>query len=375
VLYEADAHEPLIERGWDAAWVRDAIAAVAADAGDAYDPATLWPAHEWDGWSAALPLKSLYAGAAGVALGLDMLRRRGLAEPAVEPADAALAALAAFRAEPDFLTVGELPEQKQSALLAGESGILLVAFLLTGEEEHAAMLRRRIRENVGNPANELMWGAPGTLVAARIALERTGTDEWREAVEESAAAVRAARDPDGLWTQELYGHTERLLGPAHGLVGNVAALREPGDAAAILTRSAVVEGAHANWPPALGDGKLRLQWCHGAPGIVLHAAGYLDDELLRAGAQLVWDAGPLGDEKGAGICHGTAGNGYALLRAFERTEDEAWLERARAFAVHALAQSARLPSRYSLFTGGIGVALFAADCLEGRAVFPVLEGT
>jgi hypothetical protein len=304
-----------------------------------------------------------------------MLRRRGLAEPAAEPADAALAALAAFRAEPDFLTVGELPEQKRSALLAGESGILLVAFLLAGEEEHAAMLLQRIRENVGNPANELMWGAPGTLVAARIALERTGTDEWRDAVEESAAAVRAARDADGLWTQDLYGHTERLLGPVHGLVGNVAALREPGDAAAILARSAVVLGAHANWPPGLGDGKLRLQWCHGAPGIVLHAADYLDDELLRAGAQLVWDAGPLGDEKGAGICHGTAGNGYALLRAFERTEDEAWLERARAFAVHALEQSARLPSRYSLFTGGIGVALFAADCLEGRAAFPVLEGT
>ena len=65
MLYEADAHEPLIERGWDAAWVRDAIAAVGADAGDAYDPATLWPAHEWDGWSAALPLRASRPAAAG----------------------------------------------------------------------------------------------------------------------------------------------------------------------------------------------------------------------------------------------------------------------------------------------------------------------
>ena len=109
------------------------------------------------------------------------------------------------------------------------------------------------------------------------------------------------------------------------------------------------------------------------PGIVVHAAEYLDEELLLAGAQLVWDAGPPGDEKGAGICHGTAGNGYALLKTFERTGDERWLERARAFAVHALEQAQRLPGRYSLFTGGVGAALFAADCIDARAVYPVLE--
>jgi hypothetical protein len=32
-----------------------------------------------------------------------------------------------------------------------------------------------------------------------------------------------------------------------------------------------------------------------------------------------------------------------------------------------------LPSRYSLFTGGVGVALFAADCLEGRGAFPIVD--
>jgi len=43
-------------------------------------------------------------------------------------------------------------------------------------------------------------------------------------------------------------------------------------------------------------------------------------------------AGAPNDEKGAGICHGTAGNGYALLKTFERTGDELWLERARALS-------------------------------------------
>jgi hypothetical protein len=103
------------------------------------------------------------------------------------------------------------------------------------------------------------------------------------------------------------------------------------------------------------------------------ARDYLDEELLLAGAELIWQAGPPRDEKGHGICHGTSGNGFALLAAFGRTQEEKWLERARRYAVHALAQAERMPGRYSLFTGGAGTALFAAACLEGDARYPVLE--
>jgi hypothetical protein len=193
-------------------------------------------------------------------------------------------------------------------------------------------------------------------------------------VVESVEALSAERDDEGLWTQSLYGKTFRILGPAHGLVGNVAALGDPGNAAEVLARAAIVENGRANWPATLDDDdEPRLQWCHGAPGIVAHAGEYLDEELLLAGAELVWDAGPANDEKGAGICHGTAGNGYALLKAFARTGDELWLERARAFAMHAIEQTERLPSRYSLFTGGVGAALFAADCLEARSAYPIVD--
>jgi DUF1680 family protein len=92
-----------------------------------------------------------------------------------------------------------------------------------------------------------------------------------------------------------------------------------------------------------------------------------------------WRAGAHRTEKGAGICHGTAGNGYALLKAFARTQDERWLQRARRFAVHALAQAERSRAehgrgRYSLFTGDVGVALFAGACLDADARFPVLDG-
>src|SRR5918996_199227 len=93
------------------------------------------------------------------------------------------------------------------------------------------------------------------------------------------------------------------------------------------------------------EGGIRLQWCHGGAGVVASTAPYLEEELLLAGAELVWQAGPASMEKGPGICHGTAGNGYAFLRTFGRTADEGWLERGRRFAVHALDQVAtrRLP--------------------------------
>jgi hypothetical protein len=58
-----------------------------------------------------------------------------------------------------------------------------------------------------------------------------------------------------------------------------------------------------------------------------------------------------------------------------RTGDERWLDRARRFAAHALEQVERLRKqrgggRYSLWTGDLGVALYAADCLEERAAYP-----
>jgi hypothetical protein len=53
-------------------------------------------------------------------------------------------------------------------------------------------------------------------------------------------------------------------------------------------------------------------------GLAEFPDGELDALLLAAG-ELVWRAGPL--RKGANLCHGTAGNGYALLTLFRRSGD------------------------------------------------------
>jgi Lanthionine synthetase C-like protein len=387
MLYQPEQYEPLAGE-WDEDSARAGIRAIVADADAAYGGESLWPAAEWDSWRTPTPLKSLYVGAAGVIWGLDALARRGYAEPETDLAAAAAATVEAWRREPDFMADVELPSRKESGLLSGEAGILLVASLVTGRAELADDLHTRVRENEDNEAEDVMWGTPGALVAARAMLEATGDERWREAWQAGAEALWSRRDAEGYWTQRLHGEEHKGLNPPHGLVGNVQALRPLLDTErraqleretnALLERTAFREDGLANWPyverPELASaaGEIRLQWCCGAPGTVVAAADYLDEELLLAGAELVWRAGPPTLEKGPGICHGTAGNGYALLAAFARTGDEAWLTRARGFAAHALGQVARGDGRYSLWTGGIGVAVYAADCLDASSRYPVL---
>jgi hypothetical protein len=390
VLYRPEAFEPLTERRWDEEVVRAAIRTIVRDADEAMrGPRLLWRADAWDGWHGTSPMKNLYVGAAGVLWALDELRRRGDAETQLDLSELAGRTLELFRARPDFMKGMKLPEPPQSSLLCGETGILLVAWRLTQSDEVADDLYARVRANVDNEAEEVGWGTPGTLIAARAMLAWTGEDRWREAWQESAAALWARRDGEGLWTQRLYGQELQSLTPPHGLVGNVQALLPlldakrrvvlTRDSATLLARTAVVEDGLANWPPRERpelpgpDGQIRVQWCAGAPGIIIGASEYLDEELLLAGAELPWHTGPPGLEKGPGICHGTAGNGYAFLKVFERTGDEHWLDRARRFAVHALEQVERLPGRYSLWTGHVGVALFASDCLEARSRYPIFD--
>ncbi len=397
MLYRAEAFEPLTDEAWDEQRVRAAISAIVADADAQFEGDTLWPAEDWDAWQTPLPLKSLYVGAAGVIWALDTLRRRGHAESRLDLCAAVLRTLDTWRDTPDFMAGVELPPQREASLFSGESGILVVAWRLAPGDRLADRLLERVRENAGNEANEVMWGAPGTMLAARAMLDWTGDERWADAWRESAEELWQRRDADGLWTQRLWGEESRGLGPAHGAVGNVAALLRGGtllarrrrdslerETAELLARTAIVERGLANWPVSEGlgladdDGEIRLQWCYGGAGVVASGAAYLDEELLLAGADLLWHAGPPGTQKGACICHGTAGNGYAFLKVLERTGDELWLERARRFAVHALGQVERSRvrrgrGRYSLWTGDIGVALYAADCLDGRTAYPVFD--
>jgi hypothetical protein len=393
VLFDPDSHEQLTESPWSEARARDAIAAIAADAEAAFDEETLWPVHpldQDDGDPEPLHAPTgLYLGASGVVWALDELARVGAAEPSRDWRPVAAELPDRYLARPDF---GEAVP----SLWAGESGILLVAHRLAPSIEQEERLLARVRANVANPTRELMWGSPGTMLAAQEMHERTRDDRWVDAWRESADWLWVEWR-DELWQQELYGETVRAIGPAHGFVGNVyvlarGTLLDRARRSELERRTIAAMAAHAQredglvqWPPATqgweGPTSIRTQWCHGAPGIVASLASLApgDDELtglLAAGGELTWRAGPLA--KGPGLCHGTAGNGYAFLKLLERTGDELWLDRARAFAVHAAEQVERMRrthgrGRYSLWTGDVGAALYLWSCISATAAVPTLD--
>jgi hypothetical protein len=362
------------------------VRAIARDADDALRERDWWPWHPLDEEDDDPDVvHGVYLGAAGVLWALDRLARAGLHEPRRDYAPLAEDALAGYLSRPEF--DGPLP-----SLWMGEGGIALVAWLLRPARALADRLAEIVAVEPEEDTLELMWGSPGLLLIADAMLERTGEERWAAAW--SAIADRLMRQwgaeaPD-VWTQRLHGSVQQILGPAHGLAGIVAALarrRELGSrAVAAVAASAIREGGQVNWPPSLqeslakDDGSIRTQWCHGAPGIVASLAGLpADDELeplLIGGGELTWTAGPLG--KGANLCHGTAGNGFALLKLFTRTGDERWLERARRFAMHSAAQVATARreygrGRYTLWTGDLGTAIFLQQCLAATSDMPTID--
>lgn len=260
----------------------------------------------------------------------------------------------------------------------GEVGIALAA-------ADVERFRAAARGALEDPWNELLFGAAGVLVAARL----LGEDEiargaiarlWSTWSFDSKA--RAC-----IWTQAWDGHSEQFLGFAHGLVGNAYALLTSIPLQGLehqtellervveaLERTAIRDGGLVNWlptPDSPADG-IRVQWCHGAPGVVCALAGAPShrrlDALLLAAGELAWEAGPV--RGGAGLCHATAGNGWAFLKLNRRTQDRKWLARARRFAMHAIEQR---QGERGLWSGDLGLALYLRACIEADERWPLLD--
>jgi hypothetical protein len=365
MLFSPEVHEALVDEAWSAKTARAAIAGIVADAESAFDGGWLvHPLDAEDGDDPATRFRTVYLGGAGVVAALHRLQQRGFVElsrdyvPYLERS---------LDAPPDF--PGEDPDR---SLWMGETGIRLALQRLAPSQSNLERLAELIARNAQDERCEFMWGSPGTILAGReLGLDVTASVDW----------LRSRREADGVWTQELYGRTTRYLGPAHGFAGCALAVGDLTDVSETLAPLAVEEDGLVNWPAlpgvaldANGDGLIRTQWCHGAPGMVATLAPFLDEELAVGGGELTWRAGPL--RKGANLCHGTAGNGYALLALLERTGDERWLTRARAFAMHAVGQVERARAehgrgRYSLWTGDLGTAVYLADCVDGRGELPL----
>jgi lantibiotic modifying enzyme len=370
ILWRPEEHESPTDEAWDAGRARESIAEIVADAeGAAADG--LWPGHPLDDVREDEHFCSLYLGSAGIIWALAQLGS------SLDCAVATATALERYRAAPDFESDAHPP-----SLLMGETGLLVVADKTGSSGADRDRLRELIRENREHPTREMMWGSPGTILAAvACGLE----DEAHDSAEVLHSQWDRCADT---WSNDLYGRVQVYLGPPHGSTGNIHALRGLVDDAELrerttrlLTRTAAHDGALVNWPPVdrpMSElaGQVRVQWCHGAPGVVSTVGDLIPIDLAIAGGELTWRAGPL--RKGPGLCHGTAGNGFALLRLHELTGERVWLERARRFAMHAIEQVSEARQafgrgRYTLWTGDVGVALYLRACLVGHAEFPTID--
>jgi hypothetical protein len=290
----------------------------------------------------------------------------------------------------------------RGSYLMGDTGNLLLDYRLQPAERTAEHLQALIAGNQAHPARELMWGSPGTLLAALFLNERSGEPRWAHLYRSTARMLwsQLLWSPEyecHYWMQELYGQRSTYLDAVHGFVATALPLirgrhlLEPAEwtrweacIVATVQRTAMRDGALVNWPAWLdGDPAdrqpLLMQYCHGAPGFVVclgELPGTQLDDLLVAAGEAIWRAGPL--QKGSNLCHGTGGNGYAFLKLYRRTRDTRWLERARAFAMHGIGQTDAAAARYgqlrhSLWTGDPGFAIYLWDCIRGDAAFPTLD--
>ena len=385
---------PLAPLNWDAAEAQRAIDDIVEDASASSDEMRFWPAHPQDD-GVQDGDTSLYIGAAGVIWALDHLTRTGATRHQCTLASSLdrLVQVALRQRE----ALGDYG--RHGSLHFGDLSALLVAMRLRPDVATADKIHARASDNNVLPVRELMWGLPGSMLACIFMHEMTGEARWR-----SLFATQAERllgelvetDCGPLWTQDLYGSHERYLGPVHGFAGNMIPLLrgwawlDEGQQARVtdtvprtLVANAVRSDQGAQWRPVAGTSeRIRLcQHCHGAPGIVTTFADAPFstpelEELLLAGGELTWAVGPLA--KGSNLCHGTGGNGYAFLKLSRRTRDTRWLERARAFAMTAIAQcdEARLRygrGRYSLWTGDLGLAIYLRDCISGQPAFPTID--
>jgi lanthionine synthetase-like protein len=404
-LFDPSRHEPLRDLAWDESRARATIERVLRDTETRFDEDSWWPIHplDADGGEAG-PLYPLYFGACGVVWALHYLEAVGAVRLSRRYADVVERLLPQNRA-----WLGAQGSGDVASYLMGDTPILMLRQWLDPRAHVLDRLQRLIAGNVDHPTRELMWGAPGTMLAAYFLHERTGEKRWADLFRRSARTLesRLLHSPEcdcDYWTQYMYGERTTYLDAVHGFVGTALPLirgRHLLDAKAwraweqriaeTVAHTATREGPLANWrtfllpdreagsDPHSASPPMLMQYCHGAPGFVVCLGGFPApslDELLLAGGEATWAAGPL--RKGSNLCHGTAGNGYAFLKLHERTKDPQWLARARAFAMHAIVQceddAMRYGQmRYSLWTGDLGLAIYLWNCIRGSATFPTLD--
>ncbi len=394
-MFNAKRHYNAPAVTWNETTVRHSIAEIAASVAEQAASGTRWQKHPLD---AGGQIKSdFYFGRGGALWALDYLQRRGAVETVFD-----------ITPELDQLVSDNrkyrkrTPHPENASYLFGVLPLLMMQFQRNPDSAKADEIASAIAENNDQPVRELMWGLAGSMLAATFMSEWTGEKHWGTLYRKQARLMlndwQAVRGVGHLWHVEVYSKQNYFLGPVHGFSGNALALIKgfplltQKQVTQITTRvmtttvnTAHYDDNHANWWPTYSPdntGKPLVQFCHGAPGMIIPLAslpvGLNEefDEMLLKGGELIWHAGLL--EKGPSLCHGTSGNGYAFLKLYQRTGDDLWLQRARTYAMHCIEQYKEITGHYKLprfplWTGDPGMAIYLWDCIEAGADFPTLD--
>ena len=195
MLFTPEAHEPLVERGWDRDAALAAIREIASDCEEAFD-GLYWPFHPRDEDGGETQFLTVYLGTAGVVCALDLLARRGFADPFRDYVPVLEQAVEAYRARPEFDQWAHPP-----SLWMGETGILTTLHRLAPSPEVASRIAVLVAANADDARREFMWGSPGTMLAARAIGERglwnDSAERLRDAWAERASGRRISTGSTG----------------------------------------------------------------------------------------------------------------------------------------------------------------------------------
>ncbi len=188
MLYDPARHEPLRPLAWDEGQVRAAIAHIVADTESRFAEDRYWPLHplDRDGADDAEPFVTpLYHGACGVFWALHYLQAVGAVTLSRSYAGEFDPLLARNRA-----WLGASAQRERASFMMGDTPIRMMSFGAQPTEELELGLDALIAGNTEHPARELMWGSPGTLLAALFLYEHTGHQRWADL---SSRRVKPAR--------------------------------------------------------------------------------------------------------------------------------------------------------------------------------------
>lgn len=306
--------------------------------------------------------------------------------------------------------IGKLSEidDEDHTFLIGKAGICAMLAVIVNDEKYVTMV---LESTKNDPEEfELLYGAAGSLYALGFILKywpgTTQRADLIESVKRIAGATVSKKDQNNQLHFRFPTKGGRLyLGAAHGLIGILHLLLQLHEFTseynevimASLDFLLTTQFPSGNFPIYEGSSiDDTVHFCHGGPGAVpmlclayqiYNHQDYLQ-AALRAGED-IWRRGLL--KKGRGICHGTAGNGYAFLSLFNVTGEEIWLHKAYVFAetmgydqdyertVIRYDDPQRMSvgiadHPYSLMEGLAGTICFFNDCLNPLvAIYPAYD--